>query len=545
MLTYNPQMRPKRRDRPWLIFLTALLWVLGTAFFHSPWEPNEPFVMAVVKGILENNSWLIPYVSGVPYLKIQPFYFWIYSVPLKLFNVTNIVMIEHGIRVINTLLIFAVVSLMGKIGSRLFAFKNGRTVILILISSIGIINNTYQLTPNILVLLGFCLYLYSLQQYKNLPGISGGLMFLGLLFISISFTCGFIIIALLILLLLPCIDNHFRNRLYFITLVIGIVMFLMVFFLYCYQLYRVEPDFFNTWKNFYGTLFHPYQDINYLSRIAEILILLSWYVFPGWLFVIWSVYKRRMSILKDKIIKISFILIVLLLVFSVFSGINVEESIFPIVLPVVLIASIEVDSIRISFVSLFNWFGIFIFGVIGLVIWFIYFCLMFDHPVPVVNPLLDLAQRYHFHLSYLNLFFSVLITLVWLFMITRKHLKGRELITNWASSTTFILLLFLALCLPWFDSVLSFKNIVADSLVYLDKNSCVGTNEKNSVQSALWYYYADINLIPGFTNSDYGICNQAIVATDNINQIDLTKWHIVWSAKRPVDKRVYYVIKPL
>lgn len=545
MLTYNPQMPPKRKDRPWLLLVTAIIWILGTAFFHSPWEPNEPFVMAVVKGILETNSWLVPYVSNVPYLKIQPFYFWIYSIFLKLFNVTNIETIEHSIRIMNTVLIFATVALMGRIGSRLSAFKNGRTVILILISSVGFINNAYQLSPNILVLLGFCLYLYSFQQYKSLPGISGGILFLGLLFISISFTCGFILIALFISFLLPIIDKSFRNRHYLITLIIGMSMFFVIFFLYCYQLYSVEPEFFNMWKNYYGTLFHHDLHINYLSRIWESLILLSWYVVPAWFFVLWSFYKRRMAIFKDTIIKISIILMALLFIFSIFSGITVEGSIFPIILPVVLIASLEIDSVRITLVALLNWFGMFIFGVVGLIIWFVYFCLMLDRPIEIVNPLLDLAQDYVFKFSYINMFFAILITFMWLFMITRKHIKGRELITNWASGTTYVLVLFLALCLPWFDSVLSFKNIVDESLTHLDKKSCVGTNEKYSNQSALWYYYADINLIPGFTNRDYGICNQAVVATDDITQIDLHKWNIVWSDKRPVDKKVFYVVKPV
>ena len=76
MLTYNSTPKVNRKDPPWLLFILALIWVLGTAFFHSPWEPYEPFVFAVVKGIMHSNSWLVPYVSSAPYLEIQPFYFW-------------------------------------------------------------------------------------------------------------------------------------------------------------------------------------------------------------------------------------------------------------------------------------------------------------------------------------------------------------------------------------------------------------------------------------------------------------------------------------
>ena len=56
MLTYQEKNIPKRKDLPWLLFVLVLIWVSGTAFFHSPWEPYEPFVLAVVIGILHNNS---------------------------------------------------------------------------------------------------------------------------------------------------------------------------------------------------------------------------------------------------------------------------------------------------------------------------------------------------------------------------------------------------------------------------------------------------------------------------------------------------------
>ena len=128
-------------------------------------------------------------------------------------------------------------------------------------------------------------------------------------------------------------------------------------------------------------------------------------------------------------------------------------------------------------------------------------------------------------------------------MITRRHIRGRELITNWASSTTYVLVLFLSLCLPWFDSVLSFRPIVMGSLPSIVRQSCIVTNSENSTQGALWYYYADINLIPSFVNLNFSLCNQAVIATEDINKIDKTQWKIVWQGKRPIDKKAYYVVK--
>jgi hypothetical protein len=542
MLTYSSNKKPQRKDLPWLLFIISLIWVLGTAFFHSPWEPYEPFVMAVVKGILNKHSWLVPYVSNVPYLQIQPFYFWLYSAVLKLFKINNIYSIADSIRILNTVLIFAIVIICAKIGSSLSAFKNGRTVVLILISLIGFINNAYQLSPLILVLLGFCLFVYALVLFDNLPGISAWILFIGLLFISINYTCEYILVAVLTLIMLPMIDKHWRNKNYFITVTIGITMFIIIFFLYCYALNSVNNDFFTQWQQHYGDIFFNghYQ---FWSRLKVLLEFLSWYLSPAWFLLMWSVYKRKRKLFDDKIIQVAIILGSLILIFALMNGHNIEAAVFPIVLPVVLIASIEIDSMRISIVALLNWFSIFIFGSLGLVIWVLYICLMLHQPDIIIQYLNKYTQNYTFDFSLWHAFLAILITGIWLFMITRKHIRGRELVTNWASGTTYVIILFLALMLPWFDSILTFRYIVQQSLSSLNANQCVSTNTADSTQSALWYYYADVNLIPTFVNLNFGVCNQAIIATENKGDIDLKQWKIMWQGQRPIDKKVYYVLR--
>ncbi len=542
MLTYNQNSAPKRKDRPWLLVILVIIWIIGAAVFHSPWEPHEPFVFAVVKGIIYNHSWLVPYISGAPYLQIQPFYFWLYSAIIKLFNIHNIYSIANSVRVVNILFTLSVIALSAKIGSNLLAYKNGRTVVLVLISSVGFINNSYQLTPNMIVLLGFCLYIYSLQLYQRLPGISGWILFVGLLLISIHFTCEFILIALLILAILPLIDKHWRNKDYLITVLIGVSLFAIIFYLYSYQLQSVNKEFFLQWKQRYTALYNVNHK-GILKQLLETVSLLLWYLVPSWTLAIWTFYKHRKTIFKDKIIQVNVMLVILLFLVTLISGKSVEGMIFPIILPFTFIASIAIDSMRISIVALFNWFCIFLFGIVGIGIWIIYFGFIFRVNNDLLNRALQLSQDFVYNFNIWQLMLAVIITLIWVFMITRRHIRGREMVTNWASGTTFVLVLFMALLLPWFDSILTFKPIVTESLKHLDLDACVATNGENTPQGALWYYYADVNLMPSFININYSICNQALVATRDIHQIDQNIWQIIWQANRPIDNNVYYVLK--
>lgn len=542
MLTYSKDTKPKRRDRPWLLFLLVVIWISGTAFFHSPWEPYEPFVLAVVKGILTNNSWVVPYVAHAPYLEIQPFYFWIFAAILKLFSISNTASIANSIRIINTLIIFSIVFLTGKTGSKLSAYKNGRTTILILVSTIGFINNAYQLSPNILILLGFSLYIYALERCDELPGISGCLLFIGLFFISISFTFEFIAIAVFLLLFIPMLSKGWRNSNYLYTVATGFSLFAVVFLLYGYQLFHVNSEFFDAWRFRYSVL-SVWQNYHFEQRLIQVISVLMWYIMPGWILVFWTIYKKKSTLFKDKMNVLNLNLILLILIFAVFSTRNIESNLFPIVLPIAFIGSLEIDSIRISVGALFNWFSIFIFGLLGLLIWGIYFIFIFNYPFNIAGYLLSLSQNFHYNFNIWQLLFAIIITIIWLFMITRRHIRGREVVSNWASGTTFVLILFMALCLPWFDAVLSFKDIVHSSVKYLNKNQCVATNGNYSVQSALWYYYENVSLMPSFLNINYTVCNQAVIATDNISDIDINQWNILWVGHRPIDKKYYYIIK--
>ncbi|WP_252589890.1 hypothetical protein, partial [Enterobacter sp. JH8] len=52
-------------------------------------------------------------------------------------------------------------------------------------------------------------------------------------------------------------------------------------------------------------------------------------------------------------------------------------------------------------------------------------------------------------------------TPVWLWAITRKHIRGRQAVTNWAAGMTLVWALFMTLFLPWLDAAKSYRPVVA------------------------------------------------------------------------------------
>lgn len=539
MLTYSPNAKPQRKDRPWLLVLLGLIWIGGASFFHAPWEPYEPFVVAVVKSILATNSWLVPRIAeGTPYLDLQPFYFWIYAIIIRIFHFNDIV---NAIRLINSVIIFLVIYFLGRVGSKLTAYKNGRTVVMILISSIGFINNAYQLSPNIVVLLGFTLFFYALQQIDRMPGISAWILSLGLILVSLNFTGEFIVIALLLLVILPVVNRQWNHSRYYLTVFSGIGLFALIFFSYAWQLEHVNHHFFVEWKSKYSSFLYFTPD-RWFRNTWFYLQTIGWYLVPGWFLLLWTFYKRRKQVFKDKILQASVIFILLLFIFAVASNNLSENVIFPLIIPFVLLASVEVDSIRITIVSLLNWFSLFIFGFAGVCIALLYIALNFGHPLDLLSRAQFYAPTYVFNFNFWQFSLAAISAAIWVFMITRKHIRGREMITNWASGTTFVLAMFVSLCMPWFNQVLTFKDVVNSSIPYLDKQKCIAATGSNRLQNAIWYYYADVVFVPNRNIMASG-CRQALIAVEPDTTIDYPGWDVIWSAKRPIDTRRYLLLQ--
>lgn len=540
MLTYSELPKIKRKDRPWLLVVMALLWVAGSCFFHDPWEPYEPYVVAIVKGIIASNSWLIPYLSpNKPYLDLQPFYFWLFAIPIKIFDFTNI---ANAVRLINAFIIFSFIFVMGKVGHNLSAFKNGRTVVMILISTVGFINNAYQLSPHIVVLLGFALLLYALQSYLKSPGASAGVLSLAFMCISTHFTVQFLLVAILLLAILPMCHHIWRNKQYIICVSGGLLLFLIVFISYVFQLYVTDANFLLVWSAQYFS-FANFSSLTF-GLLWKYIYTYFWYLIPSCFLLVWTIYKRKNKLLKDTSTLPLAILAILFTIFALLNSSIDESIIFPIIVPIVLLSSLEVDSIRINFVSLFNWFSIFIFGSCGGALIALYLSLAYGHPYDVLQLAYKYAPNYRFHINFWQILLAFVILIIWLFMITRKHIRGREVVSNWAAGSTFVAVMFMALCLPWFNSMLSFNSIVGASSRHINTsgNSCVASISGNRLEDALWYYYQGIHLVPSGNLYTSG-CNQAIITMINGNFPEQEGWKVVWRGRRAIDFKTYYLLE--
>ena len=82
MLTYqapldSPINTVKGQDKPWLLLLLCLFWLIPGLIGHDPWKPDENVSMAIVSYFMRHSDWSIASIAGVQHFNQAPLYFWV------------------------------------------------------------------------------------------------------------------------------------------------------------------------------------------------------------------------------------------------------------------------------------------------------------------------------------------------------------------------------------------------------------------------------------------------------------------------------------
>jgi len=216
------------------------------------------------------------------------------------------------------------------------------------------------------------------------------------------------------------------------------------------------------------------------------------------------------------------------------------EYAMPLLLPLSLLAAVELDNLRRGAAAFLNWFGLMAFGLFGLLIWAGWAAMNYGWPAQLAGRAQYFSPYYVPHVSVVAAVFAVLATITWLWAVTRRHLRGRQAVTNWAAGLTLFWGLALTLWLPWLDAAKSYRPVV-DSMVRAmpaimpDKTQCIATDRVNMIARISWHYYAGIDLVayPGKTSSP---CDYVLIVRSRREGLAEPGWTLLWQGARPREK---------
>lgn len=281
--------------------------------------------------------------------------------------------------------------------------------------------------------------------------------------------------------------------------------------------------------------------------------LLLWFAWPAWPLAIWTLWRWRRQY--------SSLHVALPLLFA---GVAVASMLFTrtsdrallLGLPAMAtLAAFALPTLERRLSALIDWFTLFFFSVVGLLIWGIWISMQTGASLQSINFVNKLVPGYVPSFAWLPFLVAIFGTLAWLYLVMWR--VGRHRTAMWksmvlpAGGTALCWLLLMTLWLPILDFARSYAPLVQRVSETIGKQACVKIYGLSPGQAAAFAYHGGMNLqllkpeinseiVPEKLSSPTAneSCPWLIVDADaeqNLSSLNMSSWRFVTKVRRPSD----------
>ena len=281
--------------------------------------------------------------------------------------------------------------------------------------------------------------------------------------------------------------------------------------------------------------------------------LLLWFAWPAWPLAIWTLWRWRRQY--------SSLHVALPLLFA---GVAVASMLFTrtsdrallLGLPAMAtLAAFALPTLERRLSALIDWFTLFFFSVVGLLIWGIWISMQTGASLQSINFVNKLVPGYVPSFAWLPFLVAIFGTLAWLYLVMWR--VGRHRTAMWksmvlpAGGTALCWLLLMTLWLPILDFARSYAPLVQRVSETIGKQACVQIYGLSPGQAAAFAYHGGMNLqllkpeinseiVPEKLSSPTAneSCPWLIVDADaeqNLSSLNMSSWRFVTKVRRPSD----------
>lgn len=511
-----------------LLALLCLTWLLTGLIGHDPWKPDEAYTFGIIYHILQSGDWLVPTLAGELYLDKPPLFYMTAAALAKLFS--PLLSLHDGARLANGFYVGLSMIFVGLSGRELFGKDRGWAAAIILIGCLGMLLNAHLMSTDLGLLAGLAMMLHGYALSERRPLLAGLILGTGL---GIGFmTKGFIAPILFVLISVTLIAfSAWRTRNYFITLALALLCAAPWLSIWPVLLYQRSPELFMewAWHNNIDNWLDYAKETNSSSFIFY-LKMLPWFAWPALPMAIWAVWDARKKILlqrESQLLLVSFIGI-----FAALSLVPYSEEIFalPMLLPIVLLATMALPRVRRGAANALDRFGIITFGFIALLLWWGWEGLVVGNNTRISRWLRAYQAEFIPTFDIVSFSIALAATVLWLLLVWRVGRSVRRSVINWASGVTLIWVLLMTLWLPWLDFNKSYRTMVTSLSAAVPANhSCIASRYLGDGQKAMLHYFGNILTKPG------GELNCDLLLTQgNLSRSDQRQgnWDKIWTGGR-------------
>ncbi|MFN7087650.1 MAG: ArnT family glycosyltransferase [Burkholderiales bacterium] len=521
-----------------LVALLCLAWILPGLIGHDPWKPDEAYSFGLVYEILQGGSWIVPTLAGEPFMEKPPVFYltaaaaaWLFSPPLALHDAARLATGFY----MTLAFVFT-----GLAGRELHGKNHGALSVLLLLGCLGLTVRSHQLITDVALLSGFAITLYGFALCLRRPawggfwlgsGVGLGFMAKGLLAPGVL---GILAVAL------PLLFRAWRTRRYALSLAIAAAASLPWLLIWPVALYQTSPQLFDEWlwiNNFGRFLGHNH--LGPAAEFAQFLTLLPWYAFPVLPIALWTLWAARATGYAKPAIQLPLLGFLVILGVLSASAHGRELYALPLLIPLALLATPAIDTLRRGAVNAWFWFSAMGFTFFVAVAWFYWTALELGVPARLHQHLHTIQPGYAPGFKPLPFALGLAYTAAWFVLLFRLKRGPQRPVIAWAAGITVVWGLIAILFIGWLDAGKSYRAMIADMQRALPPQyDCISSRNLGEPQRAMLHYHAGILTYREDVPQRRRDCDLLLVhGVPQEENVPLGPWRKIWEGSRPGDDR--------
>jgi len=521
-----------------LVALLCLAWILPGLIGHDPWKPDEGYTFGIVYELLKGGSWVVPHLANEPFLEKPPFFYlvsaasaWLFSPPLPLHDAARL---ATGFFMALTFLFC------GLTGRELNGAGRGYISTLLMLGCFGLVVRSHQLITDVALLSGFAIAYYGLALSLRRAawggfwlgtGIGIGFMSKGLLALG---TLGILVIVL------PLVSRAWRTRGFLASAGIALLAAMpwLVIWPVALELQSkhafVEWLWVNNFGRFLGT-----NDLGPPAERFHYLRILPWYAWPVWPVALWTLWRARATGFARPALMLP--LAGFLITFTILSLASQARELYalPMLIPLVLLATSAVDTLRRGAANAWYWFSIMGFTFFIAVAWFYWVALELGVPARLHEHLHTMQPGHPPGFRLLPFTLGLAYTLAWFGTLVGTRRSPLRPVIAWAAGITVIWGLIAILFVGWVDAGKSYRSMIVSMQQAMPAHyRCMSSQNLGEGQRAMLDYIAGIITYREEVPERRRDCDLLLVqGVPQVEHVPSGPWHKIWEGSRPGDDR--------
>ena len=497
---------------------------------HAPWKGGDASNFIRFLALWQHGDWLTP---GLGLEAYPPLYSWVAAVTAWLSSA--FLALHDGARLASGVFIAVALFFTARAAHALYGEDHRWAGALALLGSVGLLLRGHEMNAYTAQLAGVAMVLDGLARLPK-DARSGWTVAAGL---SVMLLATGLIEPLALALLaaaLPWLSSAYRSPAAMRGLWVGLLTAIGVGLIWLALLwFRHEPLIPALQLQRWPLWAKP----GYQLKPFYVIGLLPWYLWPTWPLAAWALYRTRRAWREPATLLPLLVLFLLFMVFS--TSLNPSEAkLLALTVPTALLAAAGVMTLRRGAAYAFLWFGVMLFGFLGIVFWIYWSAHDLAFPARLARRLVKLGVEEVGDLRLLPLLLGVFVTAVWLIFIARLERTPLRPLLVWSAGITFVWVLMLTLFLEVFDPRLGYASVGEVLQQQVPPGACVNTRSVTSQPRALLAYHSgrDLRALPATE------CGWLLVQSKRRDPVKSqgSRWILQKKIQRPGDREHRYLL---